>query len=198
MRSEADSWPGGAWTADSSDYANRSSCEHDDLWEYDRASRIRGCGRRMGVIHIIGVSCLAPVPCLLGFIRAVEAGTLEFDRNGGIDLTHLLLAALRAHGNRVVAERLLFGEIVIAVLATVMIGRQRIPPTKSYFSRMAQTPCHATVHILVAALTHWRYGLTSQLAVATLVPSASVRGWLVSLACAEYLGRPASSTGPMS
>lgn len=59
-------------------------------------------------------------------------------------------------------------------------------------------PCHATVHILVAALTHWRYGLTSQLAVATLVPSASVRGWLVSLACAEYLGRPASSTGPMS
>lgn len=59
-----------------------------------------------------------------------------------------------------------------------MIGRQRIPPTKSYFSRMAQTPCHATVHILVAALTHWRYGLTSQLAVATLVPSGQC-AWLV-------------------
>ena len=85
----------------------------------------------MGVIHIIGVSRLAPGPCLLGFIRAVEAGTLEFDRNGGIDLTHLLLAALRAHGNRVVAERLLLGEIVIAVLATVMIGRQRFSSTTS-------------------------------------------------------------------
>ena len=130
-------------------------------------------------------------------VGVVEAGTLEFDRNGGIDLTHLLLAALRAHGNRVVIERLLFGEVIAAVLATVMIGRQRIPPTKSYFSRMAQTPCHATVHILVAALTHWRYGLTSQLAVATLVPSASVRGWLVSLACAEYLGRPVNSAGPI-
>ena len=135
---------------------------------------------------------------LAGFVGAVEAVTLELNRHGGIHLAHLLLRALGAHGNRVVIERLLFGEVIAAVLATVMIGRQRIPPTKSYFSRMAQTPCHATVHILVAALTHWRYGLTSQLAVATLVPSASVRGWLVSLACAEYLGRPASSTGPMS
>ena len=135
---------------------------------------------------------------LAGFVGAVESVTLELNRHGGIHLAHLLLRALGAHGNRVVIERLLFGEVIAAVLATVMIGRQRIPPTKSYFSRMAQTPCHATVHILVAALTHWRYGLTSQLAVATLVPSASVRGWLVSLACAEYLGRPASSTGPMS
>ena len=79
-----------------------------------------------------------------------------------------------------------------------MIGRQRIPPTKSYFSRMAQTPCRATVHILVAALTHWRYGLTSQPAFATLVPSASVRGWLVSLACAEYLGRAGQLSRPDS
>ena len=81
---------------------------------------------------------------LAGFVGAVESVTLELNRHGGIHLVHLLLRALGAHGNRVVIERLLFGEVIAAVLATVMIGRQRIPPTKSYFSRMAcnTMPCN--------------------------------------------------------
>lgn len=38
---------------------------------------------------------------------------------------HLLLRAFRAYGDRLIGKRLLHGEIVIAALATVMIGRQR-------------------------------------------------------------------------
>ena len=74
---------------------------------------------------------------LAGLVRTVEAVALEFDRHRGIHLAHLLLSALGAHGDRVVVERLLFGEVIAAVLAAVMIGRQRIPPTKSIILRMA-------------------------------------------------------------
>lgn len=65
---------------------------------------------------------------LAGLIRAVETVAFELDRYGRIHLAHLLLSTLRAYGDRVVVERLLFSEVIAAVLAAVVISRQRIPP----------------------------------------------------------------------
>lgn len=93
---------------------------HDDLIVMTTASGIRGCGRRMGVIHNLRRVALDSAPCgSLGFVGAVEAGPLELDRHRGINLADLLLAAFRAYGDRIVGERLLLGEVVVAVLATV-------------------------------------------------------------------------------
>ena len=72
---------------------------------------------------------IGPDPSVRGLLRligTVEAGTLEFDRNGGEDLADLFLTALRANGDRIVIKRLLLGEIVIAALATVMVSRHDI------------------------------------------------------------------------
>jgi hypothetical protein len=57
-----------------------------------------------------------------GLVSAVEAVSFEFDGNGRIDLANLLLAALGAHGDGIIAEGLNFGEIVSAVLATIVVS----------------------------------------------------------------------------
>lgn len=64
-------------------------------------------------------------------IRAVEAVALELDRHRREHLAYLLFVAARAYGDRVVIERLVFGEVIPAVLATVMIGWQRSSSTGS-------------------------------------------------------------------
>ena len=86
---------------------------------------------------------------LAGFVGAVEAVTLELNRHGGIHLAHLLLRALGAHGNRVVIERLLFGEVIAAVLATVMVSRQSILASTRFSNFL-------TGHILVRSLRRLR------------------------------------------
>jgi hypothetical protein len=58
---------------------------------------------------------------------------LEFDGNRRVHLAKLLLLALRAHGDRLVVEGLVFGEIVTAILATIMISRQRGSSTHIMF-----------------------------------------------------------------
>ena len=85
----------------------------------------------------------------LGFVGAVETRSLELDRNRGIDLMDLLLSALRAYGDRIVGERLLFGEIVVAILATVMISRHGILALRTI-------PNFLTGHILVRSLRRSR------------------------------------------
>ena len=81
----------------------------------------------------------------LGFVGAVEAGPLELDRHRGINLADLLLAAFRAYGDRIVGERLLLGEVVVAVLATVMVSRHDILALRTI-------PNFLTGHILVRSL----------------------------------------------
>ena len=117
---------------------------HDDLIVMTTASGIRGCGRRMGVIHNlrrVGFRACGS----LGFVGAVEAGPLELDRHRGINLADLLLAAFRAYGDRIVGERLLLGEVVVAVLATVMVSRHDILALRTI-------PNFLTGHILVRSL----------------------------------------------
>ena len=76
-------------------------------------------------------------------VGAVEAVTLELDRQGGIHLAHLLLPALGAHGDRVVLERLLLGEIVSAVLTTVMIGWHGSSLVEAHYMIPARMRCPA-------------------------------------------------------
>lgn len=61
-------------------------------------------------------------------IGPIEAMALEFDGHCREDLSNLSLTATRADGDRIVVERLLLREIVLTVPATVMIGRQGLPP----------------------------------------------------------------------
>ena len=82
-------------------------------------------------------------------IGAVEAGTLELNRDRGIHLAYLLLMAFGASGDRVVAEGLVLGEVIAAILAAVMIGRHTFLLNR----RLTRV---ATVHILVGALTRPR------------------------------------------
>lgn len=58
-------------------------------------------------------------------VRAVEAAALELNRRSGIHFMNLLFGAFRANRDRLVGKRLHHGEIVIAILAAVMISRQR-------------------------------------------------------------------------
>lgn len=81
----------------------------------------------------------------LGFVGAVETGSLEFDWRCGIHLADLFLAAFGADGDRIVGERLLLGEIVVAVLATVMVSRQSILASTRFSNFL-------TGHILVRSL----------------------------------------------
>ena len=94
---------------------------------------------------ISGVSRWIPRCGSLGFVGAVEAGPLELDRHRGINLADLLLAAFRAYGDRIVGERLLLGEVVVAVLATVMVSRHDILALRTI-------PNFLTGHILVRSL----------------------------------------------
>ena len=82
-------------------------------------------------------------------IGAVEAGTLELNRDRGIHLAYLLLMAFGASGDRVVAEGLVLGEVIAAILAAIMIGRHTLLLNR----RLTRV---ATVHILVGALTRPR------------------------------------------
>ena len=91
----------------------------------------------------------------LGFVGAVETGSLEFDRRGGIHFADLFLAAFGADGDRVVGERLLLGEIVFAVLATVMISRQSILASTRFSNFL-------TGHILVRSLRRPRERLVHE------------------------------------
>ena len=96
---------------------------HDDLIVMTTASGIRGCGRRMGVIHNLRRVALDSAPV------------------GHLDLS----AAFRAYGDRIVGERLLLGEVVVAVLATVMVSRHDILALRTI-------PNFLTGHILVRSL----------------------------------------------
>ena len=98
-------------------------------WQAGWAQAVGGnVVERFRVIHTVRV--VRSLARRLGrTVGAVEAAALELDGHGRIDLAHLLLSAFGADRDRVVLERLVRGEIVRAVLATVMIGRQRLSST---------------------------------------------------------------------
>lgn len=119
---------------------------HDDLIVMTTASGIRGLWSENGSYPQFPACRVGFRACRsLGFVGAVEAGPLELDRHRGINLADLLLAAFRAYGDRIVGERLLLGEVVVAVLATVMVSRHDILALRTI-------PNFLTGHILVRSL----------------------------------------------
>lgn len=59
-------------------------------------------------------------------VGAVEPMALELDGHGGENLAHLFGLAFGAHGDGSIVEGLVFGEVVSASFAAVVVRRQGI------------------------------------------------------------------------